>query len=159
MLKEVIKCFISGVTGWIVGTRLTRKILENQLENEKSISSKNRLMFLLMNQWVRVKQQGKEIDDYLIKKGCKEIAIYGMSYIGETLFEELRNSKVTVKYGIDKSAKDIYAEVLVVNPQASFEKVDAVIVTSIICFDEIVNDLTQKIDCPIWSIEDILYEI
>ena len=39
------------------------------------------------------------------------------------------------------------------------EEVDAVVVTAITFFDEIEEKLSQKIDCPIISLEDILYEI
>lgn len=39
------------------------------------------------------------------------------------------------------------------------EAVDVVIVTAITFFEEIENNLSQKMDCPVLSIEDILYEI
>ena len=57
-------------------------------------------LFLMMNQWVKVKQDGKNLSSYFEKEGYKQIAIYGMSYAGETLMEELIDSPVTVKYGI-----------------------------------------------------------
>ena len=38
-----------------------------------------------------------------------------------------------------------------------FENVDAVVVTAITFFDEIREELTTKIGCPIVSLEDILY--
>ena len=39
----------------------------------------------------------------------KEIAIYGMSYLGERLADELAGSDITVKYAIDRNADNIYA--------------------------------------------------
>ena len=37
--------------------------------------------------------------------------------------------------------------------------VDSVVVTAITFFDEIEEQLLQKMDCPILSLEDILYEV
>ena len=37
--------------------------------------------------------------------------------------------------------------------------VDAIVVTAITFFDEIKEKLSEKIDCPIISLEDILYEV
>ncbi len=36
--------------------------------------------------------------------------------------------------------------------------VDAIVVTAITFYDEIKEELSRKIDCPIISLEDILYE-
>ena len=38
-------------------------------------------------------------------------------------------------------------------------KVEAVIVTAITFFEEIEEKLSQKMECPVLSIEDILYEV
>ncbi|MDE6055804.1 MAG: hypothetical protein K2G55_19075 [Lachnospiraceae bacterium] len=38
-------------------------------------------------------------------------------------------------------------------------KVEAVIVTAITFFEEIEEKLSQEMECPVLSIEDILYEV
>ena len=116
-------------------------------------------LFLMMNQWVKVKQDGKNLSSYFEKEGYKQIAIYGMSYAGETLMEELIDSPVTVQYGIDRNAEMIFADVDIVTPDASLEPVDAVVVTAITFFEEVEEMLRQKVDCPIISLEDILYDV
>ena len=82
-----------------------------------------------------------------------------MSYAGETLVEELKNSKIVIKYGIDQNADKIYAEFDVISPDDEFDEVDAIVVTSITFFDEIEKMLSEKVTCPIISLEDILYEV
>ena len=52
----------------------------------------------------------------------------------------------------------IYADVDVVTPEDVLEPVDVVVVTAIYYFDEIEENLSGKIQCPIVSLEDILYE-
>ena len=82
-----------------------------------------------------------------------------MSYAGETFADELQGSDVKIKYGIDKKADTIYAEFDVISPDEELEEVDAIVVTSITFFDEIEELLSKKVDCPIISLEDILYEV
>lgn len=82
-----------------------------------------------------------------------------MSYAGETLVDKLKDTGITIAYGIDKNADSIYADVDVVTMDDSLDKVDAVVVTSITFFDEVEEILSRKVDCPILSLEDILYEV
>ena len=39
------------------------------------------------------------------------------------------------------------------------ENVDAIVVTAITFFDEIAEKLEEKVNCPVISLEDILYEV
>ena len=82
-----------------------------------------------------------------------------MSYAGETLINELKGTNVSVAYGIDKKADSIYADVDVVSIDDDLAPVDVIVVTAITFFDEIEENLSEKLDCPIISLEDILYEV
>ena len=62
-------------------------------------------------------------------------------------------------YGIDKNADNIYADIDVVSLNDKLDEVDVIIVTAITFFDQIVEELSNKVKCPIVSIEDILYDI
>lgn len=148
--------FAAGAVGSAVGVG---KMMGNKVNECQDLANKHLALFLMMNQWVKVKQGGKSLEEYFVKNGYKNIAVYGMSYAGETLADELKGSEVKVLYGIDKKADNIYAEIDVVSPEESLEKVDAVVVTSITFFDEIEAMLKKKLDCPIISLEDILYEV
>ncbi len=158
-MKKVVILALSAVMGIVIGARITcNKILEKQ-NQEKKMSDKHLKLFLMMNQWVRVKQEGKNLSEYFKEETYKRIAIYGMSYAGETLINELKNTEIEVVYGIDKNADYIYSDMDVFYVDDDLEKVDAVVVTSISFFEEIKEQLSGKLDCPILSMEDILYEI
>jgi len=148
--------FLAGVAGGAIGSG---KVIGDKVNVWHSMSDKHLALFLMMNQWVKVKQEGKSLAEYFVKNGYKNIAIYGMSYAGETLADELKGSEITVLYGIDKKADSIYADFDIVSPEEPFQNVDAVVVTSITFFDEIEAMLEKKLDCPIISLEDILYEV
>lgn len=150
---------LAAVIGAGVGAGTVGKLTASKVHDWQRLADKHLELFLMMNQWVKVKQEGKNLASFFEQKGYKEIAIYGMSYAGETLVEELEGSNIIIKYGIDRKADNIYADVDIVSPEDYLEKVDAIIVTSITFFDEVENKLSEKIDCPIISLEDVLYEV
>ena len=82
-----------------------------------------------------------------------------MSYAGETLVDELRGTDITVSYGIDKNADMIYSFIDVLNMDDELKMVDVVVVTSITVFDEIKQNIKKRMNCPVISLEDILYEL
>lgn len=158
MKKGIISVF-SAITGAVVGVGAMGKILGKATNSAQKMSDKHLALFLMMNQWVQVKQEGKNIADYLKEKGYNTIAIYGMSYAGERLLDELKGSEVVVKYAIDKESDGIYSEIDVISPDDIVDEVDAVIVTPIYFMDEIEEMLSTKMSCPIISLEDILYDV
>lgn len=155
-MKKVVISVLSGI---LIGRLTMKKIIFKKLDKVQLISDKHLTLFLMMNQWVKVKQDGKYLAEYFQKKGYKDIAVYGMSYVGETLIEELKETNVHVVYGIDKNVNHIYADVDILSPEDKLKNVDAVIVTAVTFFYEIEKELSKKLKCPILSLEDILYEI
>lgn len=158
-MKKPVLSILSALTGVALGAGAMGKASKDRLNIVRSYRDKHLALFLMMNQWVKVKQQGKNLADFFVKNGYKKIAIYGMSYAGETLVDELKGSEVTVAYGIDKNADSIYADVDIVSMEDDLEEVDAIVVTAITFFDEIEEKLAEKVDCEIISLEDVLYEV
>lgn len=158
-MKKSLISVLSAVTGAAVGAGAVGKKLSQKAKRAKFMSDKHLALFLMMNQWVKVKQEGKNLASYFEQNEYQKIAIYGMSYAGETLMDELKDTGVIVAYAIDKNADSIYADVDVMSMDDELESVDAVVVTAITFFDEIEENLSEKMDCPIISLEDILYEV
>lgn len=158
-MKKGIITVISGIAGVIAGAGAVAKVLGKSLSKTNNLSDKHLALFLMMNQWVKVKQEGKKLSEYFETNGYKKIAIYGMSYAGETLLDELRESEIEVVYGIDNRADSIYLDLDIVTMEDTFEEVDAVVVTAITYYEEIAEKMEKKLECPIISLEDILYEV
>lgn len=150
---------LSGLVGVGVGSAITGKKINKKVDNWKKMSDKHLDLFKMMNRWVNVKQEGKNLSEYFEKNNYKNIAIYGMNFAGETLINELKGTETVVKYGIDKNADRIYSEVDIVTMENMLEEVDVVVVTAITFYNEIKEKLEEKINCPIISLEDILCEI
>ena len=158
-MKKPVISILSALTGAAVGAGAVGKSESKKLARARAMSSKHLELFKMMSQWVQVKQEGKSLVSYFEKNGYKKIAIYGMSFAGETLLNELKDSGIEVAYGIDKNADTIYADVNIVSVTDTLEPVEAIVVTAITFFDEIEEMLSEKMDCPIISLEDILYEV
>ena len=159
MKKEILSAFVGAVLGMAGGAGIVLKAEVKERFALKELSDKHLALFMMMNQWVRVKQEGKSVADYLKRNNFTTVAVYGMSYVGERFIKEVKNSKIQVAYGIDRNAGGIYADIEVVTPDDHLKEVDAVIVTSIFFMNEIERALSAKLSCPILSLEDILYEL
>ena len=159
MMKKGMISILPFVAGVAVGVGAMAKVTSAKVSKIQALSDKHLVLFRMMNQWVKVKQEGKNLSSYFEKNGYKKIAIYGMNYVGETLLEELKGTGVEVAYAIDKNAERIYADIDVYTPDDDLGQVDAVVVTAITFFDEIEELLSDKTDCPAISLEDVLYEV
>lgn len=158
-MKKPIISLLSATVGAAAGAIAVGKKVTDEKQKVQNMSDKHLSLFLMMNQWVKVKQEGKNLSSYFETNGYKKIAIYGMSYAGETLIDELSGSNIEIAYAIDKNADSIYADVDVITMEDELQDVDAIVVTAITFFDEIEEMLSEKIECPIVSLEDILYEV
>lgn len=158
-MKKGIVSVLSALAGAAVGAGAIKKVSGDKINVLGGMSDKHLALFLMMNQWVKIKQDGKQLASYFMDKGYKRIAVYGMSYAGETLLNELKNTEVKIVYAIDKNADSIFSEIDVFSMEDELEEVDAIVVTAITFYDEIEEKLSEKLDCPILSLEDILYEI
>lgn len=140
--------------GMAVKSKSSKKIKELSESNAKVYE-----LYMTFDQWLRIRQEGKTLVEYFERQNYKSIAIYGMKELGERLYDELQGSDITVRYIIDRNADAIYADVDVVFPDSELEPVDVIVITAIYYFDEIEEMLSSKVDYPIVSLEDVLYEI
>jgi hypothetical protein len=158
-IKTATMVAVSALTGAVAAATAVGRTTGKKTKKAWGYSDKHLALYKMMNQWVRVKQEGKNLASYFENNGYRNIAVYGMSFAGETLLDELKGTDIKVAYGIDKNADSIYADVDVVSMDDDFKEVDAIVVTAITFFDEIEEELSEKVDCPIISLEDILYEV
>lgn len=144
----------AGGMGIRFGTLAAGKKWKSRVERE---SNKYWESYLMMDRWVRKKQEGKSLIDYFEENRYYSIAVYGMSHAGITLLDELSDSGIKVKYGIDMNADKIYSDIPVFKPSDSLEEVDVVVVTPVYYFDEIEKNLSEKMSCPIIPLDDVIF--
>lgn len=82
-----------------------------------------------------------------------------MAELGQFFVSELENSGFDIKYGIDRRAGAITAKIPVLTLEDMLPPVDVVIVTVVYYFNQIADSLKNRLECPVISIEDVLYSI
>lgn len=156
LIGAIIICAFLSVIYWLF--RAAKK--ENKKYCEmKALAEKHFELYMLMTYWTRMSIEGKKTSDYFKERDIRDIAIYGMNYVGETLLKDLNNTGVEVKYGIDRNYSAISSSIRIFSPQQNLQEVGAIVVTPISSFDQIEYELSKKFNCPIISIEDIIYTL
>lgn len=135
-------------------------------KNEKvstyiNCDNKYQLMFQMMVQWKRLNQWGIELEKFFIDHNICSIAIYGMGHVGRVLAEELKNSRIQVKYGIDKGAENAVGAdgIKIIGLENDMDEVDAIIVTAISGYESIKSMLLEIVKYHVLSLEDIIYSL
>lgn len=144
----------------MIGIYMLAKIMKRQkreLDWIRFLVKKNDSIIEVFNQWFIAKKQGKSIEEYLLKMQYNTIAIFGAGKIGCRLYEELKDSKIVVKYLIDRNAESLKVNYPVVKELKG--EVDAVIVTAVGSFEEIQKQLKEEYDCNVIAIEDIIFQL
>ena len=149
---------LSALAGALVGTIGGSIIIEKGLgkTDYQQLANKHLAIMELYDQWVKTKQEKKSVTDYFHNHNIKSVAIYGMSFVGQRLYEELKDSDIKVSYSIDKNAASIYADIDILDPNDVLPQTDAIVVTAVYFYNEIEEMLSKKTDIPIISLEDIV---
>lgn len=159
-MKKGGVAILGALLGAVAGAAGAGYVGSKQVSKKTVKVDKFKGYYNMLNQWLILKQEGKNLSEYFVTNGYKTIAIYGMGEMGNRLYDELKGSGITVKYAIDKNAASTYSELDVIDPDvAEFEAVDAIVVTATFAFDEIEEMLSEKVDFPIVSLEDVVYEV
>lgn len=118
---------------------------------------KFRNYFSIMNKWLKLHDAATSMEKYLVEHGYARIAIYGMGELGMRLYETLKDSKqVEIAYGIDKRLKTSMPDVAIYQLDEDLPEVDAIIVSATFDFNAIKKSLTEKVDYPVVSLEEII---
>lgn len=158
-MKNFLLSGLSAIAGFGAGTFLTGTKMNEVIVEKQTNEEKFRIMYQMMERWMRIKQNEGSLSSYFDSYNYKKIAIYGMGDIGRLLINELSASEIKVIYGIDKNSGTANEKLDIYSPDAELPEVDAVVVTAIAYFDDIEAMLSQKMNCPIISLEDIVYEV
>lgn len=154
-MKIKLSTAIVGILGLTSGIAVGYfKARTNSSEEEM----KNKMLkyYITLNNWIGKKQKNINLSSYFEKMGYKSVAIYGMKEVGERLYAELKYTKTEVKYAIDQNAESIYADIDVYSPDDDLPEVDVIVVTATYYYNSILNNIKDKISCPIISLDDVI---
>lgn len=134
-------------------------VKSNCIDYNKSLyEEKYYRYYQLLNKWMHIRDENREVISYFNRHNFEYIAIYGIGGMGQHLISELKNSNIKIEYIIDKDKSMKFLEIECKNMNDELKEVDAVIVTPTFYYDEIRENLKKKLQCPIISLEEVIEE-
>ena len=157
--KRLLIGFLGLIEGFLI-VGLVKKYQSRKEREQRKKVDKLQAHYDLLNHWLEVKNENKGIASYFEDMGYSHIAVYGMAELGNRLIEDLKGSSICVDYGIDRDVCCSIAGIAEVYfPEDELPKTDAIVVTPYSAFEAIKKQLEQRVDCPIISLEDIVWSV
>lgn len=146
---------------------LEKEQIEKISRREYEVDNKARQyvnMIRIYDYWMYLKIRNIKLEKYFDNHNYKTMAIYGMNYIGNRLYDELNNTSVEIIFGIDKAGDSIVYEMPILNINSlrcaeKIQDVDVIVVTAIAFYQQILVEVRKICDNPVVSIEEILLEL
>lgn len=133
------------------------KILYQLLkESNSTLNNTQHMLFVLRKMDKRNEQQNNYLEKRLQSDNYRNIAIYGYSIIGKRIEKELQNTEINVECIIDQNAANLISNRPIYSNVEKIPTVDAIVVTVVSQYYEIKNYLSDKVQCPIISLEELL---
>lgn len=130
-----------------------------QRQTESPELRKYKNYFRVLERWLTLKEQNKNLSEYLCRHGYKKAAIYGWGILGKHLYEELKDTEIEILYAIDKNKSEESSQVKLVSMNDEWEQADVILVSATFDFVNIRREVRQKTDMDILSLEEILMEL
>lgn len=156
-LGMVIVIFIIELVCIIV---LSKKIegKNKAIKHAYKAVSKNERLFLMALKWAEKNRKFNCVYEYLKNEGYSSIIIYGMHYAGNMIVEELKDTDINIVCGLDRNCESVISFIKTIHPDKEIPKADVIVVTPIASFPEIEDMLRNRVNYPIISLEDIIYD-
>ncbi len=143
-----------------------RKDMQNMIGKEVTVSkrvnemTKQRNIVRMYDMWMLCKQEGRSVEDILLKDDIKSIVIYGLSVLGVRLFKELEGSRVSVECGIDMNPVVNIPKLKCLHkiPDQKIDT-DAIVVTALTTYDDIKANLVERGYSRIIALDELLYRM
>lgn len=160
ILIKVLLCIfavIAALESWAI-RKLLIKTTDSVRQREIKIE-KFKMQTKVLIQWINLKNSGRDISEYFLRRGYKRIAIYGMADLGSILFDELKEGPVEVLYVVDRGMTSDFIKTKMIALEEDFPEVDAIVVTPIESYEGIKKSIVQKVDCPILPLDEVIFSI
>lgn len=156
MKNKMITCAL-GIVACAGTAVLMRQRMMKGIKYWYKLTIKNELLLKVTAYWAETESKGRKISDRILRKGYRNIAIYGYGILGEHLYNVLEKTDVCIKCVIDKKADEKLNLIDVCKPDDINQEFDVMIVTAIADYEAIKAEMGAKVTCPIISLEDFIY--
>lgn len=158
-----IGLFVAGVLlGGGVGLLTGKRLGSCNAKQKQKKEDKFKQYYNVLNRWMYLKHNHKNLSEYFKRMKYNRIAIYGLGELGNRLIDELKDTETEVVYGVDKKIDNTFVSVpafVLEEISNTTEDIDVLVVTPIFAYDEVVDELKNKVNCRIISLEDVVFDI
>ena len=133
-----------------------------QIDTEGEQRNKEKFInfFYLMNFWMNILEEGKEVASFFVNNQYQNAAIYGLGLLGKHLQNQLENSNFPVVYTIDKNIVQYNdSEYRLTDATDIISKADVIVVTPIMEYALIKEKLMRLTSSKIISLEEVILSI
>ena len=127
-----------------------------EIEHLKGLNKRYQSYWMLLSDWLTLKETEVKLETYFLKKGYHSVAIYGIGLLGKHLYYELENSEIEIKCIIDRGATFSKNGVIICRPDEEFPKADVIVVTATYAYSVILEQLKERGYTNIVSLEQII---
>lgn len=156
---KIKSLLLGAVAGGAIAGAVVSHIMQGKIVEKEKRITKFKDYYNLYNRWIKMKSEKKELKEYFQKHNYRSIVIYGVGEIGKRLYEELKESGIDVCYAIDSQDTCSYTELKIVTKDDVLETADVMVVTPLFDYEGIRSEMSQKVDFPIISIQEIVDEL
>ena len=110
----------------------------------------------MLDMWMQIMEEGNSIENILLSRGYRNVAVYGMGILGKHLIRQLKESQVEVKYVIDRNKYVASDGIEIVTAGDEMQDIDVIIITPVNEYEEIKIILEQFYLGDIISLESLL---
>lgn len=159
-MKSNVISGISASVGIVAGVYFTGMHKEKKIQGLQERIYVLSDHFQLLNHWLELRNEGKSIVSYFEREGYGHIAIYGMAELANRLSEELAGTEVVIDYGIDRDVSCTIARISeIYSPEDKLPETEVIVVTPYSSFDSIKEVLEKKVECPVVSLEEVIWSV
>lgn len=126
------------------------------LERHDIDHDKSRMLAEMIRRWFSIKLEKKSLDTVLSQRSIYSIAIYGMGFLGKSLYQELEDSAVGIAYVMDRELQEDEGILKVISLDEELPQVDAVIVTVLGSTDELCERIKRKSGYQVITLKKLL---
>lgn len=133
-----------------------------QIDTEGEQRNKEKFInfFYLMDFWMNILEEGKEVASFFVNNQYRNAAIYGLGLLGKHLQNQLENSNFPVVYTIDKNIVQYNDSGYgLMDATDIISKADVIVVTPIMEYALIKEKLMRLTSSKIISLEEVILSI
>lgn len=158
ILIFVVGIIITFIVAFGLGFMVCKNIMQSELvKTKKYLNNAWKYQYFLIN-LSKLKTRGISVSDFVRNNNYKKVAIYGLSFLAEVVYEDLRHDDIDVVCFIDRNKEGDYDGVRIVKPDES-ANADLIIVCVAFGMPQIRHSLEKANDCDMYYIYDVIVNL